>query len=370
LIVAFAVDVSTDRLSHDSEHSMTFSPAPLDVNQVLDREWLSCALSQGRSPVRVRDFNVLETLGPSALKIRIALDLAEPHPDIPDQICIKGIFDPALSTWLVSGAQQAEANFYRYAVPALTVRVPRPLYSGVDLDTMSGHIIMEDLVPKGVRFLSAMSPYSIAQTKQSLDQLARLHGGTWNANPDDAPWVTSKLAYFAQGSSMPASRLTEAMLDERGTGLPDAIRNGERIYAAIGALAKRDGGIDRSYIHGDAHAGNVWEGPEGIGLIDWQVLQRANWSLDVAYHMSAALDIEDRRANERDLLAHYLDRLAEHGGTPPDAETAWRLYREAVPYGLLMWGMTMRVEPHIIRQFVLRLGTAAADHDSFNLLGV
>ncbi|MFD2135687.1 phosphotransferase [Novosphingobium resinovorum] len=27
-------------------------------------------------------------------------------------------------------------------------------------------------------------------------------------------------------------------------------------------------------IHGDAHAGNVFRTPEGMGVIDWQLLQR------------------------------------------------------------------------------------------------
>ncbi|GGB72911.1 hypothetical protein [Blastomonas aquatica] len=39
--------------------------------------------------------------------------------DLPEQICIKGVFDSTLSTWLTSGAQQAEAFFYRDVAPRL-----------------------------------------------------------------------------------------------------------------------------------------------------------------------------------------------------------------------------------------------------------
>jgi aminoglycoside phosphotransferase (APT) family kinase protein len=346
-----------------------FSPAPLEVEQVLDADWLSAALSQDRAPVRVRGFEVVETLGPSALKIRIALDL-EPGSDVPDRICIKGVFDPALATWLTSGAQKAEAWFYRDVASTLSVRVPRCYYAGVDDATGAGHIIMEDLVPQGVRFLSALSPYTMEQAGQSLDQLARLHGGTWNADPAAAPWVNDKLSYFHANPPVAAERLTELMRQERGDRLPEAIRDGDRIYAAIAALARRNRTGDTCFVHGDCHAGNVWEGPDGIGLVDWQVLQRGNWSQDVAYHIAAALDVEDRRAHERDLLARYLERLAAHGGVAPTFDDAWRLYRAASPYGLLMWGMTQRVEPAIVNQFVTRLGTAAADHGAFELLGV
>ena len=350
---------------------MKFSNAPLDANLVVTPEWLSQALSQGRSPVTVTKVEVVETLGPSALKIRMKLTYDAPRPDLPDAVCLKGIFDPSLRAWLDGGAQISEALFYRDVAPGLSVRVPRSFYAGVDAETKNGIIIMEDLVPQGVTFMSAMSPYTPQQVRGSLDQLAALHGGTWNLSDDMWPWVTSKMAGFTTGAGMSAERLTELMQGERGDPLMPEIRSGTMIYSGIGALARREAGLEKVFVHGDSHGGNVYQTADGkIGLIDWQVLTRGHWSVDVAYHMAAALDIEDRRANERDLLDYYLDRLAAHGGTPPPREDAWRLYRESFPYGLLMWGMTQRVEPQIVNRFVGRLGTAAMDHESFRLLGV
>jgi hypothetical protein len=350
---------------------MTFSPAPIDVDRVLNCEWLSAALSHGRDPVKVRSFQVLETLGPSALKIRIKLDFEEtPPPEIPGQICIKGIFDAALTQWLKSGAQQAEAYFYKFLAPRLSVRVPQSLYSGFDPETMAGLVVMEDLIPKGVHFLTALSPYTPEQARQSLDQLARLHGGGCGIEAGAYDWLKPKLGEMGRSQAMPAARLTELLNGERGEAVPDEVKDGPRIYAALVRMAERLNAKDPFLVHGDAHAGNVWEGPEGVGLVDWQVLQRGPWSMDVAYHMGAALDVEDRRHNERDLLRHYLERLRAHGGPAIAFEDAWPQYQASVAYGLFMWGITLRVEPPIIRQFVTRLGTAAADHKSFELLGV
>jgi hypothetical protein len=351
---------------------MAYSPAPIDLQQVLDTGWLSWALSQDREPVAVKAFEVLETIGPSALKIRMRLAFDGPAPaDVPEQICIKGIFDPALTQWLKSGAQQAEANFYKILAPTLSVRVPQALYSGFEPETMAGLVIMEDLIPQGVHFLTALSPYTPEQARGSLDQLARLHGGSWAAAASGAePWITPKLAGMSTGQAMPPARLTELLNGERGEVLPAEIKSGPRIYAALAALAERDARLGYNFVHGDAHGGNVWEGKEGVGLVDWQVLQRGHWSMDVAYHMGAALDVEDRRRSERDLLAHYLDRLQAHGGPPIPFEEAWAHYRAAAPYGMFMWGITQRVDPPIIHQFVTRLGTAVADHRSFELLGV
>lgn len=348
---------------------MEWSNAPLDAGIVVKPEWLSRALSQGRDPVTVTGVEVVETLGPSALKIRMKLTYDAPRPDLPDAACLKGIFDASLRQWLDGGAQQAEALFYRDVAPDLSIRVPKSFYAGVDAETKNGVIIMEDLVPQGVTFMSAMSPYSPEQVRGSLDQLAAVHGGTWDLADGKWPWVTSKMAGFTSGA-ISADRITELMSGERGDPLTPEIRTGAKIFAGIAALAEREKGLPKVFVHGDSHGGNVYQTAQGeIGLIDWQVLTRGHWSVDVAYHMAAALDIEDRRANERDLLDHYLDRLAAHGGEPPAREDAWRLYREAFPYGLLMWGMTQRVEPQIVNRFVGRLGTAAMDHDSFGLLG-
>ena len=348
---------------------MQFAPAPLNVDAVRNAGWLGEALSRGSGRrVDVAGFKELECLGPSALKLRMRIDYASGQGDLPDQICIKGIFDPALSTWLTSGAQQAEALFYRDIAPRLSVRVPRGLYAGYDEATMAGHVIMEDMIPKGVRFLSAMSPYSIEQMRGSLDQLARLHGGSWSADPAAEPWIRSKLAQFAGGAIMPADALSALMQDGRGEGLPDRLLQGETIFAAIEALSHRD--LPSGFVHGDCHAGNVFDGPEGIGLVDWQVLQRGHWSLDVAYHMAAALSVDDRRAHEDELLRHYLAALAQHGGSVIALDDARDQLAQAFPYGLLLWGVTRRVEAPIVRRFVERLGTACADHDSLSRLGL
>jgi hypothetical protein len=254
----------------------------------------------------------------------------------------------------------AEASFYRDCAAELTVRVPRALYAGVDPETFAGVIVMQDEVPRGTRFLTALSPYTPEQAAMSLDQLARLHGGGWGGDPARHPWLVSKLGYLSDFQGVPGPRLTELLQGERGERLPDAVRDGPRIYAALKALAARGERLPTTFVHG----------PEGIGLIDWQLLQRGDWSLDAAYHIAAVLEVEDRRRSEQDLLRHYLERLAAHGGEPPTWDEAWRRYRQSTVYGYFLWAITLRVQPEIIHTFVTRLGTAAADHDGFGLLGV
>jgi aminoglycoside phosphotransferase (APT) family kinase protein len=125
-----------------------------------------------------------------------------------------------------------------------------------------------------------------------------------------------------------------------------------------------------SYVHGDAHAGNLFKTPGGrdVGVIDWQLVQRGHWAQDVAYHLATALSVSERRASERDLLDHYLVRLAAFGGPAIDRDTGWAQYRMAMLYGYYLWAITQRVDRPIILELVNRLGAAVVDLDSLRLV--
>lgn len=353
---------------------LPFAPAPLDMQQVLDPRWLSQALSVGRGPVSIAKVTLVEQIGFTAINLRIEVDYAAPPPGgLPTSLCIKGVFDEKYTdVYLKSGIQKTEGLFYRDCAPTLDVHVPACYYAGIDEETMAAVIVMEDLKARGARFLSVLDPYSFDQLHQSLDQIARLHGGTDGGRGEARfPWAIRRLDLLAEGASgVSPEKLGQLLQDLRGNALPEAIRSGERLYEGLRALVRRSTDVPTCVLHGDIHAGNLFDSPQGIGILDWQVLQLGHWSIDVAYHIASTLEIVDRRAHEQEFLRYYLARFAEHGGTAPKWEDAWRLYRQAVPYGYFMWGVTQRVTPAIINQFVTRLGTALADHDSYGLLGV
>jgi aminoglycoside phosphotransferase (APT) family kinase protein len=79
-----------------------------------------------------------------------------------------------------------------------------------------------------------------------------------------------------------------------------------------------------------------------MGLCDWQLMTRGNWALDVAYALTSALTVDDRRAWERELIEVYLDQLKACGGPSDlDFDLAWRLYRQQVFHGLIFWLYTI-----------------------------
>jgi aminoglycoside phosphotransferase (APT) family kinase protein len=350
------------------------SPAPLRLAEVLDPAWLSAALSRPDRPVEVTATEVTETLKTVATKVRFRVEYAGAAPDgLPDAFCVKGYFiaedeDPGVPGAAAAGA--VETRFYQELAPQLPVRTPACVYAASDPVTGHGIVIMHDLVAQGCTFLSALSPFSAEQASMTLDQLARLHAASWDSAAIGQPaWLDPRVATIT--SYVSVERLQELMDGPRREALPPEVTDARRMTDALLAVVGPRSADGECLIHGDAHAGNLYETPDaGPGVIDWQLVQRGHWALDVAYHVGAALAISDRERSERDLLRHYLDRLAHHGAQPPSFDQAWDDYRAAFAYGYFLWGITQRVQPDIIQEFVTRLGTAVSTHGSFELLGV
>ena len=86
-------------------------------------------------------------------------------------------------------------------------------------------------------------------------------------------------------------------------------RDAAVLIEGMNALARQDAELPQTLVHGDAHAGNIYQTAQGPGLIDWQLLQKGSWALDVAYHICAVLDAPVAEHEERRLMAHYLETL-------------------------------------------------------------
>jgi hypothetical protein len=347
-----------------------FDAAPFSRDIVLSPAWLSEALKRGGYPTTVKAVELVEEIGYSAISLRLKATYAAPIPaGLQEELCIKGLFGALHKEYTENGVMIAEAKFYDLCAPEIGMFTPRTFYNGYSEETRNGVMIMEDLCARGVKFYNGLHEFTAANVAQSLSELARLHAWSWHVAEDTHPWVRNQLFSFANQGAL-QERMITMMQGERSEDLPAGYRDGKRLAAAMGALAERHKDLPRNFLHGDTHSGNVFDIGGTLGFLDWQIFQRGNWSRDVAYHISALLPVEVRRANEVELLKGYLAKLAEFGGKPPSWEEAWTQYREAMPYGFYLWAVTQRVPAPIIRANVKRLGTAAADHGAYEMLGV
>ena len=80
------------------------------------------------------------------------------------------------------------------------------------------------------------------------------------------------------------------------------------------------------------------------------------------------LEVEDRRAWERDLLGRYLER----SGMPESADEAWLRYRQQLIGALLKWSPTLHTPagfpemqpPALARELLRRITAAMVDLDA------
>lgn len=338
---------------------------PTTLAAAMDPGWLTGGLEPVGNGAKVTSVEQVEVIRTVATKVRFAVEFEA----IPERghFCLKGFLDVDEATAKGGSTMIREADFYALVGPEVNVRAPTCIAAIVDREQQQGAIIMRDLIAEGARFCTALEPFSVDDAAASLEQIARLHAGSHLLAT--SAWITPRVGQLARARYVPIAQLQEMLDGPRGEGLPEAVRNAERLVAAVTELASRDEARPQYLVHGDCHAGNLYRTADGIGLIDWQLLQRGGWALDVAYHIAAVLAVDVAEQNERQLLRHYLEAMRGLGCDVPQEGEAWRQYREALSYGYYLWAITRRVDPALITLFVNRLGSAVARHGSFELLG-
>jgi hypothetical protein len=338
---------------------------PATLVEALDAAWLAGALADiaaGRAISKVEQVEVIRTV---ATKVRFAVTFNDGEKL---GFCLKGLLDVDAMTARGGPTCVLEAEFYNKVAPTVAVRLPDCVATVIDRQAQQAVTIMRDLIVDGATFCSALDPFTADDAVASLGQLSLLHARS--SFLDGADWIRPRAAELAQMSYVTPEALQELLDGPRGDNLGPRVRSAANLAVAIKELAARDGQRPQFMIHGDAHAGNVFRTSEGLGVIDWQLLQRGGWALDVAYHLNAVLPTEVAESEERRLLGEYLAMMRGHGMDMPGEDDAWLQYREGVTYGYYLWSITRRVDPPIIVQFVDRLGKAVMRHDSFGLLGV
>jgi len=344
----------------------TFDPVPSSLDVMLDTEWLSRALGDRHVGCDVVSVGVRESRSTVASKHFLETQYRNPGvPPAPRRLCIKGYFDDAQTR---ARAGESEARFYRDCSQGTSARIPACSYAALDEGSGSSVLILEDLAASGAVLLDARHRIAPDLAAATLRQLALRHAETWNDPRLGESWLAPRMSSLAQ--SIGRDRLQELLDRPRADGLDSATRTAERVQSAMLALADLPEDSPRCMLHGDTHAGNIYSTPDGPGLLDWQLVQRGGWATDVAYHIGSALETEERRRVEWDLLRFYLGCLVDLGITPPSWESAATAYRQHLAYGLFLWAMTQFTPEELTTITLRRLGRAVEDHHTFELLGV
>ena len=339
---------------------------PETLDEVLSPPWLSEALSTRFPGIEVSG----ATLGPVISRVstnaRFQIECEQGLPEgLSPLLCAKGYFSEDGAQSRLAGIP--EALFYRDLAANSGVRTLPSVCAEIDELASNAILLTEDVAAKGALFLDSLAPYSAAQAIESLEQFATLHGRSWNApSLAETSWLQPRLAHVLRARGI--KEIRGNFDGPIGSKVPLEARDGEKLVRALEALpsiAESNGSW--CLLHGDAHVGNIFLDAEGRpSLVDWQLVQRGPWYIDVGYHLGCSLPAEERRLREAELLEGYLDALVAHGVERPSDEEIRLGICCGLVYGFFLWAITLKVEPSITTAMLERLGAAVADHDALN----
>jgi len=338
-------------------------------------DWLSRALSIRYPKVKVTSVVKGIPLSGTATKIRLLLDYNDQgHAfGLPPTMIVKGGLSEYQYAEMLSVAYRRETIFYRDIGPRLAINLPECYFAGIDLDTGQGLLLLEDLLAKNVTFGLGTRPLTPEKAAAILDLLASLHGVWWNSSElDTLEQFPGSMAELMPTMLFNPQHWADCMARPRAAGLPAELRDPICVEEALRAMWRIDQEGPHCIIHGDAHLGNVYFERAGApGFIDWQFVMRGSWAFDFTYFLIGALDIEDRRKHERDLLTRYLEKLAQGGVTAPDLDQAWLAYRQHVIHGFMWVANPEEQQPEeISKANAERYAAAMADLETLESLGV
>ncbi|WP_454882533.1 phosphotransferase [Sphingomonas oryzagri] len=272
-----------------------------------------------------------------------------------------------------------EVAFYRHIRPELTLEAPRCFGGGYDPETTCFGLILEDLTTRGATFPNTTVRTTLDDIRALLDTLAALHARFWQSPrfSGDLAWVETHLrgdVAHLMNNLAPHHIAHEVETENFKREMVQRLRtNAADLLAGTQAVQRHQSRLPQTLLHGDTHLGNTYQLPDGTaGLLDWQLMVRGHPMHDVNYFITTGLSIEDRRNHERELLAYYLDRLAQAGVAPaPRLEDSWLEYRRALVWGVYIGWLTTPVvnygwEINVMNH--LRLTTAYEDHETATLV--
>lgn len=352
-----------------------FRPLPSTLEEIT-AEWLTAALRSQAPDVTVRGFEIVDEIRGTSTKLRVRLDLDEAgkRAGIPETVIIKGGFESHSPGMYYM--YEREIIGYRDIWPKLGLHSPASYFADYDPEQRHGIVIMEDLVPRGVSFCSALVPQSHEQVERRLTALAAFHAGSWGSAKFEAggewQWaeepVNNMLTFVEE--NLQADAWKTYLERPRGGAVSTRFHDRDWAIDALLRVKALSASLPPSLVHGDTHLGNLYIEADGTpGFYDG-IVARAPAMWEVTYHIVCALDLADRPRWECSLVQHYIEELRRNGIAAPSFDEAMYQYRIYLAWGYFVFLINAPVfqSETINTAYAARFNAAMLDHGTFDLL--
>ncbi|MGB3353136.1 MAG: phosphotransferase [Mycobacterium sp.] len=337
-------------------------------------EWMTSALAPCFPGAEVAAVRVVLRDDGTNRRARLALDYATGHG--PDTVFAKAVDPEHADLVALTSGLYHEPRLFSSAV-TLPLDHPAVYTALIDEERRDFLMLMEDVVTRGADPRDSTRPLTVEQAAAGVQGLARLHSEFWGKRLTRQPalgWVEPFVAF--EGLEYAPLHIAHERL---GDTVPTDIiaLSGTELFVDI--WARYIGSLTEStptLLHGDPHIGNTYVLPDDtVGFLDWQMVRRGSFSLDLGYFLQGALTIEDRRACERDLLEQYRGALRLSEAEMPTPQEIWLGYRASVAHGLAIWMATLSggdawQRADICLAFAQRYAAAFVDLETSNALDI
>jgi aminoglycoside phosphotransferase (APT) family kinase protein len=293
--------------------------------------WLGEVL--GTAVAAVRAERIAADTGFSSLLYRVHLT----GDDVPASVIVKLPADSdARGAMEMMGGYLREVAFYREVAGRVPTGTPRVLAARTADDGSDFVLVLEDLL--GWDNADHLAGLTLPQARTVIAELAGLHA--WSMVPPnmalaqrfpsiDSPVMREILpAVFAHGWQIYRQRSAAHVA-------PSVVRHAKRFAhragTALTVLTEQD-----VLVHGDIRADNVFFSGERCKIVDYQMTARGVGAIDIAYLVSQGLPTALRAGRDEELVRGYLDELTSRGVRDYGFEAAWRHYRFAVAYMIVL----------------------------------
>jgi aminoglycoside phosphotransferase (APT) family kinase protein len=263
--------------------------------------------------------------------VRVRVEYSEPS-RVPTHLFVKmPPLDPVRREAIAqTDMGRREAQFYAELAPTVRLRVPACFGSSFDPSTNDFVIVLEDIVAGGSTISDGTVGVAPDSAAVALEELAHLHGRFDDVvvRDTEVPWVPR-----AKHASKYGERLLAAALADHRDRLQDDFAELAQLYIDRGdELQALWHAGPNTVIHGDPHLGNLFDDRGRTGFLDWGIINVSSPMRDASYFITMAMNIDDRRAHEEQLLRHYLEVHNSIAAAPISFDDAWRMHREQAAY--------------------------------------
>lgn len=288
------------------------------VPEEVTASWLGSVLGQAVKSIELTNAVLDATASKLFFAVTYENDVVADEDTRPTHVCLKGGFNPAMLAMegykeILITMYTREAKFFSLVAPKITkMHLPKVWWSGTSDSQGQAILVMEDLNHGGFTFGNPEFSWPVERVKTGVEQLAALHARTWGWSEKEHEWLTPAYEHVMIG----LTHMWDAVvLGADRPPFPDVIKNQERTVAAMKKHYATKNPKFVCLLHGDPHTGNTYLDADGNPrFLDWQTLHIGCAFHDLSYFVVGALSVEDRRAHEMEVLAHYLAAVARFGG--------------------------------------------------------